>query len=311
MTTRLAAKHAIAKHVALRHAALRHAALRHASVRHAIAVGLVLGGVALVDGSGPAQAQGKLEARYSVTLGGVSFGQGNWTIDVHDDQYTAAVSGSTVGLMRIFSTGQGSSAARGTVSNGQLLANSYASSIQTDKKYDEVRMLLNSGAVKESIADPPSTPIPERIPVTDAHRKGVTDPMTAAIMRVPGTGDTFTPEACKSKVGVFDGRMRYDLSLSFKRLDKVKSEKGYQGTVVVCAVYFTPVAGHVPDRPVIKYLTDLRDAEIWLAPIAGTRLMVPYRASVPTPFGTGVLQATQFVSVPYPHRASANSVRSQ
>jgi hypothetical protein len=38
---------------------------------------------------------------------------------------------------------------------------------------------------------------------------------------------------------------------------------------------------------------------------------VPYRASVPTPFGNGVLQATQFVSVPHPNRASANSVRSQ
>jgi hypothetical protein len=34
-----------------------------------------------------------------------------------------------------------------------------------------------------------------------------------------------------------------------------------------------------------------------LAPIAGTRLMVPYRASLPTPIGLGVLQATQFVSV--------------
>jgi hypothetical protein len=305
VTTRLAARHAIARHV------IGRGIVGRAIVGRAIAVGLALGGVALVDGSGSAQAQGKLEARYSVTLAGVSFGQGNWTIDVHDDQYTAAVSGSTVGLVRIFTSGQGSSAVRGTVSNGQLLVNSYASSIQTDKKYDEVRMLLNGGAVKEFLADPPSTPIPERIPVTDAHRRGVTDPMTAAIMRVPGNGDTFTPEACQRKVGVFDGRMRYDLGLSFKRLDKVKSDKGYQGTVVVCAIYFTPVAGHVPDRPVIKYLTELRDAEVWLAPIAGTRLMVPYRASVPTPFGTGVLQATQFVSVPYPHRASANSVRSQ
>jgi hypothetical protein len=274
-------------------------------------VGLALGGVALVDGSGSAHAQGKLEARYSVTLGGVPFGQGNWTIDVQDDQYTASINGSTAGLMRIFTSGQGSSAARGTVSNGQLLVNSYASTIQTDKKFDEVRMVLNSGSVKDSVADPPSTPVPERIPVTDAHRRGVTDPMTAAILRVPGTGDTFTPEACHRKVGVFDGRMRYDLSLAFKRLDKVKSDRGYQGTVVVCAIYFTPVAGHVPDRPVIKYLSELRDAEVWLAPIAGTRLMVPYRASVPTPFGTGVLQATQFVSVPNPHRASANSVRSQ
>jgi hypothetical protein len=286
-------------------------AARHAVLPHTIIAGLALGGVALVAGGNSAQAQGKLEAHYSVTLGGVSFGQGSWTIDVHDDQYTASVSGATVGLMRIFASGQGSSAARGTVANGQLLVNSYASSIQTDKKYDEVRMLLNSGSVKEAIADPPSTPIPERIPVTEAHRRGVTDPMTAAILRVPGNGDTFSPEACRNKVGVFDGRMRYDLSLAFKRLDKVKSDKGYQGTVVVCSIYFTPVAGHVPDRPVIRYLSDLRDAEVWLAPIAGTRLMVPYRASVPTPFGTGVLQATQFVTVPYPRRASANSARSQ
>jgi hypothetical protein len=128
---------------------------------------------------------------------------------------------------------------------------------------------------------------------------------------VPGNGDTFSPEACQRKVAIFDGRMRYDLQFAFKRLEKVKSEQGYQGTVVVCAIYFAPVAGHIADRPVIKYLVDLRSAEVWLAPIAGTRLMVPYKAIIPTPLGTGVLQATQFVTVPYPHRASANSVRSQ
>ena len=33
-----------------------------------------------------------------------------------------------------------------------------------------------------------------------------------------------------------------------------------------------------------------------LIPIAGTRLMVPYRASLPTPFGMAVLQATEFTS---------------
>jgi len=287
-----------------------HVTTRRAT-RHAIVFGLAVCGATYVDASGAAQAQGKLEARYGVTLGGISFGQGSWTIDVRDDQYTAAVSGTTVGLMRIFASGQGSSAVRGTISNGQPMVSSYASSIQTDKRYDEVRMVLNAGAVKEFVAEPPSVPNPERVPITDAHRKGVTDPMTGAIMRVPGNGDTFTPEACHRKVAVFDGRMRYDLALAFKRLDKVKSEKGYQGNVVVCAIYFSPVAGHVPDRPVIKYLIDLRDAEVWLAPIAGTRLMVPYRASVPTPFGVGILQATQFVSVPYPHRASASGIRSQ
>jgi hypothetical protein len=280
-------------------------------MRRAIVVGLAACGTSLLGATGDAQAQGRLEARYSVTLAGVSFGQGTWTIDVGTDQYTAAVSGNTVGLMRIFASGQGSSAVRGSMSNGQPMVSSYASTIQTDKKYDEVRMVLNAGAVKEAFAEPPTSPSPDRVPITEAHRRGVTDPMTGAIIRVPGNGDTFSPEACHRKVAIFDGRMRYDLTLQFKRLDKVKSEKGYQGTVLVCAVYFSPVAGHVPDRPVIRYLSELRDAEVWFAPIAGTRLMVPYRASIPTPFGTGVLQATQFVSVPNPQRASANGIRSQ
>jgi Protein of unknown function (DUF3108) len=265
----------------------------------------------MADAGSGVQAQGKLEARYVVTLGGVSFGRGAWTIDVRDDQYTAAVSGATAGILQIFASGQGTSAARGTMSNGQPVASTYASSIQTDRKQDEVRMVLNAGTVKEFVAEPPPAPSPDRVPLTEAHRRGVTDPMTASLMRVPGNGDTFSPEACRRKLAIFDGRMRYDLTLAFKRLDKVKSEKGYQGTVVVCAVYFAPVAGHVPERPVIKYLVDLREAEVALAPIAGTRLMVPYRISIPTPFGVGLLQATQFISEPHPQRASANGVRSQ
>jgi hypothetical protein len=152
--------------------------------------------------------------------------------------------------------------------------------------------------VKDYLAEPPNTPHVERVAIQDQHRRGVLDPMTAAIMRVPGTGDTFVPQACNRKLAVFDGRMRYDLQLAYKRLDKVKSDPGYQGTVVVCAVYFSPVAGHVPSRPAIKYLSELRATELWLAPIAGTRLMVPYRISLPTPFGEGVVQATRFVSLP-------------
>jgi hypothetical protein len=157
------------------------------------------------------------------------------------------------------------------------------------------------------VADPPVVPSPERVPLTEAHRRGVADPMTASLVRVPGNGDTLVPQACQRTLAVFDGRMRYDLQLSFKRLDRVKSEKGYQGPVVVCSVHFLPIAGHIPDRAAIKYLTELRDIELWLAPIAGTRVMVPYRVSVPTPLGVGVMQATQFVSVPQPGRATAKT----
>jgi hypothetical protein len=241
----------------------------------------------------------------------VPFGKGSWLIDVRDDQYSAVMSGGTSGLLRLFTKGQGSSAVRGTVTGGQLSPSTFSSSIHTDKKYDDVRMVMNAFTVKDYVADPPTTPSPERVPITEAVRRGVSDPMTGAMIRVPGNGDTFVPEVCHRTLAIFDGRMRYDLQLAYKRLDKVKSDKGYQGTVVVCAVRFAPVAGHIPSRPVIKYLIDLRDTEMWLAPMAGTRLMVPYRASITTPLGQGILEANQFVSVPYPPRTTASSNKAQ
>jgi hypothetical protein len=274
------------------------------------------GAVALIAmlvaaGNGRVQAQGKLDAGYAVTLGGVPVGKGSWNIDVQDDQFTATATGATSGLLRVFASGSGSSVAHGSMSGGQPVPSTYASTIVADNRADQVRILFSGGAVKDYLADPPTMPNPDRVPLTDANRKGVLDPMTASLIRVAGNGDTFVPEACQRTLPVFDGRMRYDLQLVFKHLDKVKSERGYQGTVVVCAVYFAPIAGHVPERSTIKYLVAQRDMELWLAPIAGTRLMVPYRASVPTPIGLGVMQANQFVSIPRPPLPTASNLKMQ
>ena len=60
--------------------------------------------------------------------------------------------------------------------------------------------------------------------------------------------------------------------------------------------HFTPVAGYIPSRAAIKYLAKQRDMEVWLAPIAGTRVLVPFRAQGPTPIGQAMLEAYEFVS---------------
>ena len=168
-------------------------------------------------------------------------------------------------------------------------------------------MALAGGNVKDYTVEPPLAPHPDRIPLSGADRHGVLDPMTSALNRVGGSGNPISPEACHRKVAVFDGRIRYDLQSEFKRMEVVKAHKGYEGPVVVCAVYFTPISGYVPDRAAIKYLVKLRDAEVWLAPIAGTRVLVPFRFSMPTPLGFGLLQATQFVSVAQPAHAAAKT----
>ena len=187
---------------------------------------------------------------------------------------------------------------------GTLVSTNYQASTTTAKKKKSIRMVLTSGFIKEFSIDPEPPVDPDRLPVTDAHRRGVYDPMTGSMLRVPGTGDLMTPEACRVSAGIFDGRMRYDLKLDFKRMETVKAEKGYQGPVLVCAVYFTPVSGFIPDRPVIKYLTAQRNIEIAFAPIAGTRILVPFWMKIPTPLGPALLEATQFITTATPPRVA-------
>jgi Protein of unknown function (DUF3108) len=267
---------------------------------------LVMGMAFAADASHVATAQGRLQAEYTASLSGIPIGRGNWVIEISEDQFTAAASGGTVGILRFFSPGHGTTSSQGTVSGGQPVPTNYVSNITTDKKFDDVQMVFAGGSVKDFAVDPPVGPHPDRIPVTDADRRNVFDPMTAVLDLVGGSGDPLSPQACARNVSVFDGRMRYDVRSEFKRMEVVKAEKGYQGPVVVCAVYFVPISGYVPERYAIKYLAAMRDAEVWLAPIAGTRVVVPYRFSLPTPVGTGVLQATQFITVAKPPRAAAN-----
>ncbi|MGE3147647.1 MAG: DUF3108 domain-containing protein [Pseudorhodoplanes sp.] len=245
----------------------------------------------------PAQAQGKLDARYTASLAGVPLGKGAWVIDISEGAYSAAASGTTTGLMRVFSSGQGSGTSQGAIADGLASSINYGATLSADKKSEDVRISMNAGSVKNFSITPLPPPNPGAIPLTETHRRGVTDPMAGSLVVVQGNGDVLAPEACQRKIAVFDGRMRYDLQLNYKRTDRVKAEKGYDGPALVCAVYFRPIAGYVPDRAAIKYLIKLREMELWFVPVAGTRVLVPFRFSVPTPLGLGVLEATQFVTV--------------
>jgi hypothetical protein len=253
---------------------------------------------------GWASAQGRLDAQYEATLAGIAVGKGAWTVDIGEDQFFAGATGGTAGLLKTFSSGSGTATSQGKIINGALVPTAYTASTTTAKKSETIRITLVGGVVKDSTIEPQPPVDPDRIPVTDAHRKGVLDPMTAALLRVPGNGDPVSPEACRGGAAIFDGRMRYEIKLDFKRMEVVKADKGYHGPAVVCAAYFTPVAGYIPDRPVIKYLSAQRDIEFTFAPVAGTRVLVPFRFRIPTPLGMAMLEATQFISQPTPPRVA-------
>jgi hypothetical protein len=108
---------------------------------------------------------------------------------------------------------------------------------------------------------------------------------------------------CRHTLPIFDGQQRYDLKLAFRRMDKVTAEKGYAGPVVVCSVSYEPIAGHRA-YPLVKYLSEGREMEMALAPVAGTRLLAPFRMLVVSALANLVIEANQFKVTAQPQDTS-------
>jgi hypothetical protein len=268
-------------------------------LRRALAAGLLAALPAL-----PAAAQGRLEAHYTASLAGLPIGTGAWIVSIDGNHYTMTATGKTIGFLRLFGNGDGAVAVGGTVGGSRLLPAAYALNVHTRHRTDAVKMTFAAGTVKEMTIEPPPKPNPNRVPVTEAHKRGVIDPVSAGV--IPAGADGVGPQACRRTAAVFDGRMRYDLSLSFKRVEHVKhAHGGYEGPVVFCGVNFTPVAGYERNKFAIKYLRENRRMEIAFAPITGTQWLAMYRISIPTLLGPAVLQATRFTPNTGPIRTGA------
>jgi hypothetical protein len=241
--------------------------------------------------SHPAQAEGRLKAHYAISMTGVSIGQIAWLVTIGDQRYTTSASGKASGVLSVLVNGEGAVDVRGTIADGHLVPKFYTASFNDDEGRAELRMTFDDGGVKELNAPPPPH-ASDRVPVTEAHRRGVVDPLSAVL--IPADDDPLASANCNRVLSIFDGRRRYDLALSFKRVDKIAIERGYSGFVLVCGVVLQPIAGYRGDSMLVKYVGGRRDMELWFAPIAGTSIIAPIRVSMPTLIGTLEIQADQF-----------------
>jgi hypothetical protein len=243
-----------------------------------------------------AHAQSTLTAHYRLALAGLEIGAGDWSVDIDKDHYAAKSSGQLFGMWRALLGPDISAMTHGTTSQGHLAPTSYVANFSSDDTTDDVRMMFRDGIVSEVEAKPPIPASSDRVPVAAADLRGAIDPLTAGLMPVPGTADLLAPAACQHTLPIFDGTHRFDMALSFRRIDKIKAETGYQGSGVVCGMSYRPVGGYNTGAFRVSYLKQARDMEMWFAPIAGTRMLAMFRISIPTLLGIAVLEATRFES---------------
>lgn len=229
-----------------------------------------------------------LDARYDVSLLGLTLGTASINGGIDGSSYKLDVAAKLTGLVGGFTGGRGSGAATGSLNGTRLSPASFAVSSASSSESRTVRMALDSNSVSAVEIVPPIDAKPDRVPIKDDHRRNIVDPLSAFLMPMNGKG---LASACNRTLQIFDGAARYDIKLSQAGTREVKLD-GYNGPVAVCQVRYVPISGHRSQRPSTKFMTENKDISTWLAPVAGTDMMIPVRVSVRTMIGTAVLEAS-------------------
>jgi hypothetical protein len=249
-----------------------------------------------VHATGAAAQTTRLDAAYSVHLTGIPIGQGAVVLDINEAGFAAAGTAKFTGLVRMISKGEGTSTVRGSFMQNRVISSIYATQSNSSDRNEKIDIVVENGFAKEfSVMPPPPDLDRNRVPITQAARTNVVDPLSAGLMLVSTQGDVLNPESCNRTLPIFDARFRYDVVLSYARTEKASAKTdGYQGPVLVCQARYVPIAGHRTDRPQVQQLANNKDLFVWLAPVAGTRVLVPIKVSISTGIGTMVVEATRF-----------------
>ena len=250
----------------------------------------------LVQATGAAAQTTRLDAVYSIHLTGIPIGQGAVILDVNQTGFAAAGTAKFTGLVRMISKGEGTSTVRGSFQANRVISSIFSTQSNTSDRNEKIEIVVENGFAKEfSVMPPPRDLDKNRVPLTQAARTNVVDPLSAGLMLVSAPSDVLNPQSCNRTIPILDARFRYDVVLSYLRTETApKKIDGYDGAVLVCQARYVPVAGHRTDRPQVEQLAKNKELFVWLAPVAGTRALVPIKVSIATGLGTMVVEATRF-----------------
>ncbi len=249
---------------------------------------------ALVFGPGMASARAdEFRAHYTVSLIGFHIGEAAAAGSIGPASYRIDLNARLTGVAAMVANLKLALAATGALRKGGVAPSTYATTSANSQGSRTVRMSLDAGNVKAVEIFPPFEDKEGRVPVTEANKRNILDPATALIMAVPEGQPLVGPAACNRTIPVYDGYVRFDVTLHYVGVRDVAVD-GYSGPVSVCAARYTPVSGHKRDSKSTKFMAENRDIEAWLAPIERAHVVVPIHVAMMTLAGTAVIDAVEF-----------------
>ena len=240
----------------------------------------------------PAMAD-SFRATYAISIVGLSVGNAYASANLQPNAYKIDIGVKLSGVASLVTDARGAATANGAIADAGVLPAAYANTSVNSQETRTIRMGLDAGTVRAIDIQPPFPDPGERVPVTEDMKRGILDPVSALVMRVPSGEPLVGAAACNRRIPIYDGLVRFDVTLSFVGTRDVQT-RGYKGPVTVCAARYEPIAGYRRDSSATRFMANNRDLQVWLAPYEKLRMVVPYYVSIRTSAGTLLLQASEF-----------------
>lgn len=225
-----------------------------------------------------------VHARYRLKYNGITVGDLEVNSKTADKTYSLSGSGKVSVLFGTV-TWSGSSNVSGTIEGGRPQPAAYGFQWRNNKKSGGIQIRYKNTVASDIAITPPPEPHADTVPLSPLHKSGALDPVTAVLMLTKP--DQRPP--CDRRVPIFDGKQRYDIVLSHKRMTRIASRDGSPASIgYVCRAVYEPVAGHRDNESTKTYASN-RDVEVVMRHVPGTQMFIPHSVTIPTMWGTGTM----------------------
>jgi hypothetical protein len=215
--------------------------------------------------------------QYAVRYGPLQVLELRTTTRFDGERYHASSDLRTVGIVAALFPWSSSSDSSGVRSDGAMRPQRYHSSGEYRGRARVAQLDYDSGgSIRAQVEPPPEQD--DRDPVPAALQEGTIDPLSATMSAVLS--------GCRGQLRVFDGRRRYDLSLTDLGDTDTPSSRYtlYSGRSRHCRAAIEPLAGFWRSEP--RHDERPTQIDFWVAPPKPGLLAVPVYLEITAPRGT-------------------------
>ncbi len=240
----------------------------------------------------PAARAESFRVDYSVSLYGLNIARSSFSSRIDADSFHIDGRLASAGVAKIFDSTKGTATVSGGFGADTASANRYLINYTSGDKKKKTEVAFSNGRVTSTEnVPPPRANRKNWIDVSESDLASVTDPLSATMVRAASLNDV-----CTKTMKFYDGELRADLKLSFVKTEAVEA-KGYSGQGVTCSARFIPLGGYRGTNKSIAFLKNRSKILITFAPLGGTGVYAPIKASATTEIGTVVVTAGRFETV--------------